>query len=198
MGVSASKIRESSRRRLPTADQWEHLVGRASEALAALGAHGPRIIELAALAGRDLPGNLRRDGGRGGAAEGGPTAALAILAAEGPPDPLAADVQLVRDSCGVLGLLVELSQRATTVAVEPAMPSSTLPIGAGDCCACGKFVPGKRDNRLRSGYCEAHYRRWCRSGRPDRGEFAAMVQAEQRAEWDDDRHQSTGPARRAA
>ena len=161
-------------RRLPTETQWDHLVRRAAGALDDLRRHGPRTIELAGLAGRDHRANLRRDGGRGGSMEGGPTPALALLG----PDPLEADVQLVRDACGVLGLLIELAARTTTVASEPAMASSTLPIGAGDCGACGRYVPGRRDDRLRSGYCDTHYRRWCRAGRPDRGEYAGRIRAE--------------------
>lgn len=168
----------SRHRRLPTPEQWDHLVHEATGALGELRRHGPKRIELAGLAGKDFPGSLRRDGGRGGSAEGGPTAALALVER---PDPLEAEAQLVRDACGALGLVVELAARMATLAtIDETLP--VLKIGEGDCQACGRYVPGRRDDRLRSGYCEAHYRRWCRAGRPDRGEYAAAVRGEQRGE----------------
>jgi hypothetical protein len=52
---------------------------------------------------------------------------------------------------------------------------------AGTCNACGRWVPGTPDDRLRSGYCDADYRAWLRAGRPDRAAFER------------DRRQADGP-----
>jgi hypothetical protein len=61
--------------------------------------------------------------------------------------------------------------------------------GAGACLACGRWVHGTADDRLRSGMCEAHYRAWCRAGRPERGAFFASVPM-----WDEDAETDGGEA----
>lgn len=47
--------------------------------------------------------------------------------------------------------------------------------GTGECLVrgCGHFCnPRKKgEDRLRAGFCPAHYRAWLRQGRPDRGRF---------------------------
>ena len=48
-------------------------------------------------------------------------------------------------------------------------------LGAGACLACGRWVHGTAEDRLRSGMCEAHYKAWCRAGRPERGAFMAST-----------------------
>lgn len=47
----------------------------------------------------------------------------------------------------------------------------TQPAGQGDCLACGRYVTGHPNDRLRSGYCPACYMTWTRRGRPDRTRF---------------------------
>lgn len=50
---------------------------------------------------------------------------------------------------------------------------------SGYCAACDRWVPGTSADRLRSGYCEKHYRAWLRDGRPH-----------DRAEWERDRRRA--------
>lgn len=165
--------------RLPTPEQWRDLAQDAAKAVADLRRHGPDLIELAALAGKDFPADLRRDGGghTKPGATGGRTAALALAER---PDPLEADAKLVRDAATVMGLLIALGERAASLRAEPA--ASVEAAGAGECHACGRHCSGSRVDRLRAGYCDAHYRRWLRAGRPDRLRYAAEIAAEVAAE----------------
>lgn len=43
--------------------------------------------------------------------------------------------------------------------------------GTGYCQACGRHCSGSGEDRLRSGYCPADFKAWCRDGRKDRSTF---------------------------
>lgn len=43
--------------------------------------------------------------------------------------------------------------------------------GTGYCQACGRHCSGSGEDRLRSGYCPADFKAWCRDGRTDRATF---------------------------
>lgn len=54
---------------------------------------------------------------------------------------------------------------------ELAKPGSRHSNPGGDCLACDRHVEGTPNDRLRRGLCEADYRAWARSGKPDIMEF---------------------------
>ena len=51
---------------------------------------------------------------------------------------------------------------------------------AGRCQACEIGVSGKVNDRIKSGYCEACYKAWCRAGRPERATYERT-----RPNWDE-------------
>jgi hypothetical protein len=56
-----------------------------------------------------------------------------------------------------------------------------VPVGTGECQACGRFVRPDRTrpgNRLRAGLCPSDYQAWWRAGRPDRSTWVRTKRAE--------------------
>ena len=60
---------------------------------------------------------------------------------------------------------------ATMIVGAGVQPAASDPPGAGTCQRCERWVSGSSSDRIRSGWCEACFKRWTRAGRPDRTEF---------------------------
>lgn len=62
--------------------------------------------------------------------------------------------------------------------IDPDKVDRTRQASGGDCSACGRYVPGTAEDRLKAGYCAADYEAWKRTdkgaGRMDRLVFEAM------------------------
>lgn len=96
-----------------------------------------------------------------------------------PDDPAAEARQWMADVRKLFAALIKLANDGRRIVEEIErrnaalgnQPAPTRTPGGGDCTACGRYVSGATDDRLRSGYCDACRKAWERAGRPDRAAF---------------------------
>jgi hypothetical protein len=139
----------------------------------------------------DWSGPLRAAGGPGRGSKGDhadPTyaAASALLGRRSGSEDPSGYWDALKRLAGVLsgagaeldGIVVQLGRASRNQHLASSDPERKPTLGAGDCAACGEWVTGAAEDRLRSGYCENDYRRWVRAGRPDRAAFEHATRAE--------------------
>jgi hypothetical protein len=130
---------------------------------------GARTLDFShVLAARGWPGSA----GGGGSRSSG-TSSRTERAALDPHPWVGVDERYMRE----LEVLARAGRavEATIAAVLAHAPGDDpMPAGTGTCRRCERFCrPTDRrpDDRIRSGYCPACYRRWLRQGKPDRSGF---------------------------
>jgi hypothetical protein len=122
------------------------------------------------LAARGWPGSTGVSDARGSTVTSGSSTERAAL----DPHPWAGiDEQYVRQ-LRLLGQAVA-ALRSTMQSVLAQAPSDDrTPAGTGSCRRCDRFcrpTAERPQERIRSGYCPACYRRWLRLGKPERSSF---------------------------
>jgi len=126
------------------------------------------------LAARGWPSATMGDGMARGTSE-----LTSVERAASRPDPHADIDQRINDLLWLLwhgtttlhGLVTEVVAHAT----EDGTARDAHRAGAGACQACDNWCSGAENDRLRAGYCPAHYHQWRRAGQPDRHAFELGV-----------------------
>ena len=94
------------------------------------------------------------------------------------PDPIydgVKDIARMLADIAYLSVRIDEKVRFVTEVKERARQAAIL-----HCEACGREVAGTSRDRLRSGYCQACYRDWLRSGRPYRPQFEQGKKSEKK------------------
>lgn len=171
-GVGAGERRRAGPLRL------DNLVAQLRGLADLLDRHGDRTVDFARLlAARGWPsstggGGAHTPGGSGTSGTSGTSsrterAALNPHPWVGVDERYADQLQLLRSA----GLAV---QATITSVLAHASGDDPEPAGTGHCRRCERFcrpTPDRPQDRIRSGYCPACYRRWLRQGKPDRSGF---------------------------
>lgn len=122
---------------------------------------------LADVLADGLPSQSMGEPGGGGGGHGDPTAS-AVVANERHQH-LGNELRLELERAQ--SAIVHAFKIASTIAALTVPPAEAEAPGAGHCQRCAEWVPGTASARIRSGYCEACYKRWRRAGMPDQVEF---------------------------
>lgn len=157
----------------PLRDIIENLRASADE----VSAHGARAIALAReLAAVGYAASTLGDGGSRGTDDTSSTERAAGLGGplDAKPRPnrwRGVDARLARAYTTADRAAKDLKTLVADI-VQHAEDLDPIPVGTGECQACGRFCRPDKDrpgNRLRSGLCPTDYRAYLRAGQPDRG-----------------------------
>lgn len=131
--------------------------------------HGDKALEMAPLlSARGWPRSTLGSGSAGN------SELTTVEAAVEHPDPIwdHIDDELRDKMTETWTDLLALRTLITKVVAHAAPDQKRMPRpGSGDCFACGRYVSGSANDRLRAGYCDSCRMAWERAGRPDRVQF---------------------------
>lgn len=137
---------------------------------------GARAIELARnLASTGYPSSTLGDGGSRGSDDTSSTERAAGVLNQRPMVNRWADAdRRLAAAFAVAHKANQQLEHEIANIVAHAADLDPVPVGTGECQACGRFCRPDKDrpgNRLRSGLCPTDYRAWLRAGQPQRNEW---------------------------
>ena len=136
----------------------------------------PMLAELFRRAkGRTEPDGFPTGGSGGGSSSGitdsTASAALRRIMGNPSPDPVRKSVE---EAFAIIAMITKYSiklDHKIQVVLNTAASKRGREITIDLCLACQCDVTGVGEDRIKSGYCPACYRKWLRDGRPDRHRF---------------------------
>lgn len=109
--------------------------------------------------------------GRGGDITGGGTTANRAFTKEQHDKIHEHTQQAIASLTEAAGHLAVIERRLDLIDTISTPTPAADTAGTGSCQACDEHCPGTGEDRLRSGFCPACFKAWCRAGRPDRFTF---------------------------